>query len=186
VILDRIGTDSRTFLPQTVPAHAAAGTFRYLQAQYPGYQYKEPALSPTNLLDEPTPWEKTVIQLFQAHPDQRTDTGDVPDADEPRLYVARPLTAKQPCLRCHNTPDSAPAAMTAKYGRSYGFNWKVNDVIAAQIVIVPKRVQSDEARKDFELLSSYLAIMFVIIVGIVELCVAVCGHTPDQSAVVQD
>jgi hypothetical protein len=164
----RMGAKSNTFLPQAVPDYAAVATFRYLADRFPGYQYKEPALNPTNLLDEPTPWEKNVIQLFRANPEKKTDRGDVPEAGEPKYYMARRLRVEQSCLSCHSTPEDAPPSMTARYGRTYGFKWKVNDVVAAQVVIVPQKVQSDKARKDFLRLSAYLAVMFVLIVGIVD------------------
>ena len=42
-------TLAEKFLPQTVPAFAATETLRRLQSRFPGYEYKEAVLNPTNL-----------------------------------------------------------------------------------------------------------------------------------------
>jgi methyl-accepting chemotaxis protein len=53
-------------------------------------------------------------------------------------YIAHPLrVTSEQCLSCHGDPAVAPPSMLAQYGSKNGFGWKLNDVIAAQIVYVP-------------------------------------------------
>ena len=48
--LDRLPTDR--FYEQAVPFHVAQAVFRNVQAPYPAYSYREPALNPTSLDDQ--------------------------------------------------------------------------------------------------------------------------------------
>src|SRR4029079_13296553 len=47
------------------------------------------------------------------------------------------LVVTAPCLDCHSTPAVAPAVMVKSYGKNNGFNWKLGETVAAQIVSVP-------------------------------------------------
>ena len=66
------------------------------------------------------------------------------------LSVSTPVVISNPaCLRCHSTPEAAPATMVDLYGANNGFGWKLNEVIGAQIVSVPMRVPQVQAWKLF-------------------------------------
>lgn len=58
-------TLAEKFLPQTVPAYAATETLRRLQNRFPGYEYKEAVLNPTNLRDRANEWEERIISDFR-------------------------------------------------------------------------------------------------------------------------
>lgn len=58
-------TLAEKFLPQTVPAYAATETLRRLQERFPGYEYKEAVLNPTNLRDRANEWEARIIADFR-------------------------------------------------------------------------------------------------------------------------
>jgi protein-histidine pros-kinase len=129
-----------TFHPQAVSAFAATKTFDVLHAKFPDYTYREPALNPTNPADQATDWEADIINGFRNDPKltetslvRQTATGDA-------LVLARPLIAQQACLTCHSTPAAAPKSMIAIYGPDHGFGWKLDEVVAAQIVSVPLAV----------------------------------------------
>ena len=49
----------------TVPAFAATETLRRLNERYPGYDYKEAVLNPTNLRDKADDWETSLIEQFR-------------------------------------------------------------------------------------------------------------------------
>jgi Protein of unknown function (DUF3365). len=67
------------FLPQTVPAFAATETLRRLQTRFPGYEYKEAVLNPSNLRDRATEWEARLIEDFRSgRADLQTEvTGEI-------------------------------------------------------------------------------------------------------------
>ena len=100
------------FLPQTVPAFAATETLRRLSDRYPGYDYKESVLNPTNPRDRASDWERALIEHFRADGGLNEQTGIHGEGVEQSMYVARPITIKQrQCLTCHSTPDAAPATI---------------------------------------------------------------------------
>jgi protein-histidine pros-kinase len=152
----------RSFLPQTVPAFAATEDFSYLKAHYPDYAYKEATLNPTNLRDRAVDWEADVINIFRNRGAQQKEL--VAERDTPTgrsLYLARPITANQPCLECHSTPSVAPAAMIRHYGKNNGFGWQLNEVVGAQIVSVPMAVPEKMAADAFRILVINLAGVFI-------------------------
>src|SRR3989344_2537948 len=78
-------TLAEKFLPQTVPAYAATETLRRLQNRFPGYEYKEAVLNPTNLRDRANEWEERIISDFrEGRADLKTEvTGEVGDGPDP-------------------------------------------------------------------------------------------------------
>ncbi len=138
-----------TFLAQTVPAYAATEAFNYLHSDYPDYTYKEATLNPTNLRDRAADWEADVIQVFRAHPEQKEFSGERDTPAGRALFLAKPIVAVGPCLQCHNTASEAPAAMVRVYGQNNGFDWKMGDVVGAQIISVPMSVPLGIADRAF-------------------------------------
>jgi HAMP domain-containing protein len=144
------------FLPESVPAFGANSTFSRLRKQYPDYSYREATLNPTNPQDRAVDWETDVIRYFRDHPGQAQFSGERDTPTGRSLFVAAPLIAKPPCLECHSVPSAAPKSMIAVYGKSNGFGWKLDDVIAAQVVSVPMSVPMQVAQKAFERLLIFL------------------------------
>jgi HAMP domain-containing protein len=134
-----------TFHPQAVSAYAAMKSFDGLHQKFSDYSYREVALNPTNLEHRPADWEADIVQYFRAHPDATEDIHERSTMRGPVLNLSLPITVKQPCLVCHDTPQAAPASMTAVYGAQNGFGWKLNEIIGAQIVSVPMSVAYDRA-----------------------------------------
>jgi len=54
------------------------------------------------------------------------------------FYIARPLAiTKESCLRCYSTPEAAPKVSWQTHGKENGFGWKLNEIVASQIISVP-------------------------------------------------
>jgi protein-histidine pros-kinase len=149
--------DSKTFMPQTVPAYGATAVFNYLRVTYPAYTYKEATLNPKNPRNRAVDWEADIIQGFSNHPDQKELTGERDTPSGRAVFVARPIVAKQDCLSCHGTPSQAPAALIKKYGSDNGFGWQLADTVGAQIVSLPVSVLLGIADHDFKTLMVSLA-----------------------------
>src|SRR6476469_6714999 len=117
------------FMPQSVPAYAAAETFKTLRKKYPDFSYKEATLNPTNPANRTVEWESDIVNHFrnagasaggEISGERETPAGRM-------LYIARPIQIKDPaCLACHSVPSAAPASMIKLYGESNGFGWKHN------------------------------------------------------------
>ncbi len=152
------------FLPQSVPAFAAAETMSEVRKKYPDFQYKEAALNPTSPRNRAVDWEADLINAFRAGGDQPLVTGERGSGAGRQFYIARPIRITNgKCLACHNTPREAPPSMLAIYGESNGFGWKLNEVIGAQIVTLPMSVPVKKANTAFYTFAGVLFGVFVLI-----------------------
>ena len=136
---DRLETEA-AFSPETVPAFSATEVFQKLRknAAYRSFYYKEATLNPTNLRDKVDSFETTLVEKFRNEAAVKELSGfrDLPSGKV--FYIARPLkVTANSCLRCHSTPDRAPKSQIATYGSDRGFGWKLNEIIAAQVIFVP-------------------------------------------------
>jgi len=153
------------FLPQTVPAFAATTVFNTIRKSYPDYSYREATLNPTNLIDRAEDWEADIVRYFGDHTSEKKVVGERETPTGRYLYLAKPMIAKQSCLECHSTPDVAPAAMIKTYGPQNGFGWKLNQVIAAQIVAVPMSVPIQVADQAYRNLILFLLATFLLTIA---------------------
>ncbi|MBV9998416.1 MAG: DUF3365 domain-containing protein [Verrucomicrobia bacterium] len=146
------------FPPQSVPAFAATEIFGYLREKFPDYFYKEATLNPTNPRDRATDWESDVVNHFRSGQAEVEFIGTRETSTTGKsLFLARPIKVDNvTCLACHSTPDKAPPSMIKLYGSDNGFNWKLNDIIGAQIVSVPLALPLDMAEKGFQTLLVWL------------------------------
>jgi HAMP domain-containing protein len=128
------------FLPQTVPGYSAREVFENLRKK-PNYQdffYKEATLNPSNLRDKADEFETEIITAFRRQPQLKETRGFHSITGENIFYVARPIAvSKESCLRCHGNPQDAPKSQLATYGDKNGYNWKLNEIVGAQIISVP-------------------------------------------------
>ena len=165
-------TLAEKFLPQTVPAFAATETLRRLQGRFPGYEYKEAVLNPTNVRDRANEWEERVIGDFrEGRADLKTEvTGEVGEGMYRAMYVARPITIKQAqCLACHSTPSAAPPTMLKVYGDKNGFGWGMNETVGIQVVKVPMYFPLEKARQTFNTVMTALIASFLLLFVVLNL-----------------
>ena len=167
------------FHPQSVPAFAATEIFGYLRERFPNYFYKEATLNPTNPRDRATDWETDIVNQF------RGDTGhsemsaarDTPNGVS--LFLARPITVNNvSCLECHSTAEKAPVEMIKLYGTANGFDWKLNDIIGAQVVSVPLAVPLQAAQASFIDLLWWLIGAFLVILLVANIMVFALARAP--------
>jgi protein-histidine pros-kinase len=154
-----------SFLPQSVAAYSANEYFKQLRKKYPEYSYKEATLNPTNPGDRATDWEADIVRTFRQYP-ERTELLDERDTPGGRaLYIAMPLKITNPaCLECHDTPQKAPPTVTEQYGSDNGFGWKLNDIVAAQIITAPMQLPIQRANSAFTAFMLSLAAVFVVLI----------------------
>jgi serine/threonine protein kinase len=127
------------FHREMVPGYSARRVFENFSAgeEFDKFRYKEASPNPTNPSNLADPFEAGLVQRF------RTDRGieelsEVREIDGvPNFYIARPMVVtKTSCLDCHTTVEKAPPRQIELYGTG-GMNWKLDDVVGAQIVYVP-------------------------------------------------
>jgi HAMP domain-containing protein len=161
-LLEAHQAHSTTFYAQTIPFFGATEVFNYLRKTYPAYTYKEATLNPTNPRDRAADWEADVIQGFRNHSDETQMMGqrDTPEGES--LWLAHPIKVEASCLECHSSPSTAPAALVKVYGRDNGFNWKMGDIVGAQIVSVPMSLPIKIADREFKALMVSLGSVFLV------------------------
>ncbi|MBV9390174.1 MAG: DUF3365 domain-containing protein [Chroococcidiopsidaceae cyanobacterium CP_BM_ER_R8_30] len=159
-LTDKLQTE---FLPQVVPAYSAREVFESLRTDkaFSDFFYKEATLNPTNLRDRADDFETGIVNRFISETNLKELRGfrSLPGGDF--FYIARPLTVSDSsCLECHSTPDVAPKSMIERYGTANGFGWKLNQIIAAQIISVPANSVFKSIRQSFLLIMGIVAGIF--------------------------
>ncbi|MBD2197494.1 MULTISPECIES: c-type heme family protein [Calothrix] len=155
------------FIPETVPAFSATEVFENLRKneEYKNFLYKEATLNPTNLRDKADSFEAQVVERFRKNPNLKeiADFRNFPEGTV--FYIARPLAiTQQSCLRCHSTPDQAPKSQLTTYGSNNGFGWKLNEIVAAQIISVPSEQVFNSAQQTWLWIMGLLIVIFAIVV----------------------
>jgi protein-histidine pros-kinase len=156
------------FRPEMVSAFSANEVLKKLREanpEYKEYLYREATLNPTNPANKAVDWETDIVSAFRNGTATPPVSGERDTPSGRMLFVAKPLRVSAPCLPCHDTPEVAPQTMIAKYGSAGGFGWKVNEIIGAQIIQVPKTVALARAEATFRVfMGSLLSVLLAIAV----------------------
>lgn len=161
---------TREFIRETVPGFTAREVFENFRKNqgFASYFYKEAADNPTNERDLADPLEMTLLKRFREDPELLSVSDFAQRGDERVYFTAKPMRIKKAaCLECHTTPEMAPASQIEMYGRDHGFGWKLDDVVAAQVVYVPAAAVIDVGRQRswaaLELFMGIFAIAILVI-----------------------
>lgn len=138
-----------------------------MRKKFPDYVYKEAPLNPTNPRDRAVDWEADIVEDFRNNPSLKEFVGQRDTATGTSLYLAHPIVVDDTCLECHSVPSVAPKPLIEKYGTVNGFDWKLNEIIGAQIVSVPLSVPiriADQAFRTlmWSLLATFAAILLFL------------------------
>ena len=165
LLKERLETESK-FTPEAIPTFSAREVFEYFRKNsgYESFIFKDAAPNPTNLRDQADKFETKLVKEFQDRPtSQKNGWRDF--AFGKAFYTARPFALTKPsCLECHSTPDNAPKSLLTTYGTKNGFGWKLNDIVAAQIVYVPAEEILRSVRRSFMITLGILIGTFLLIV----------------------
>jgi HAMP domain-containing protein len=165
-----INETSQKFIPESIPSYSVREIFEIFRQSkdYADFIYKDATLNPTNLRDKADDFESNIVKEFRSSPSLTEKSGFRTVSGEKLFYAAQPLKIKdQSCLRCHSTPDAAPKNQLATYGSNNGFNWKLNEIIATQIVYVPAQAIFDQAFRSFLLVLFVLVVIFALTILVI-------------------
>ncbi|HTT13336.1 MAG TPA: DUF3365 domain-containing protein [Burkholderiaceae bacterium] len=154
------------FRPEMVAAFSANQVLRNLREANPEYRqflYREATLNPTNPANKAVDWENDIVSAFRNGAVNGLLSGERDTPNGPMLFVAKPLKVAATCLRCHNTAADAPPTQILKYGSAGGFGWKVGEIVAAQIIQVPKAVALARAEATFRVFMAALVSVLLVI-----------------------
>ncbi len=169
--LKKLQAKEGVFLAETVPGFSARTVFENFRGNksFDDYLYKEAAPNPTNVRDQADPFESDLVGRFEADATLKPVSGFRRVQGQDLFFTAAPLRVKQQsCMACHTTPDLAPPAMVAKYG-DHGFGWKLNHVMATQIVYVPATQVLNQGRRQAGLVLGLFAAVFAVILLLINL-----------------
>lgn len=131
---------SAEFIPESVPAFSAREVFERFRKneKYKSFFYTEASDNPFNERNRADDFEMGLIEQMRADSGVEQLTGYRTLFGQEVFYIARPMrVGNESCLTCHGAPADAPANLIATYGDDSGFHWKMNQVIAAQMIYVP-------------------------------------------------
>ena len=80
------------------------------------------------------------------------------------LYYALALKPNtESCMRCHSTPDVAPASLVDHYGTSSGFNYKLGDIVGMNSIYTPV---DEDIKEGNELFFYLIGLTISILIGV--------------------
>ncbi len=120
------------------------------------YYYKEAAINARSPENEADRYERAFLVALNEG-GTHSETSGVREVDgEPVFYLLRRgEMMEEACLRCHSTPDRAPAELVAEFGPERSFGREVGEVVSALSVHVPVEeayANADRVARDLSVL----------------------------------
>lgn len=171
LLLPQLDTQEQ-FIPEAIPTFSVREMFGFFREnkEYRNYIYKDATLNPVNLRDKADEFETDIVQRFRQEAGLENLSGFRTIFGEKLFYSARPFKVQhKSCLRCHSDPESAPKSQLATYGKEHGFGWKLNEIIASQIIYVPSEKIFQNARLSIYLILGVLGLIFIAIVIVIDI-----------------
>lgn len=127
------------FYPELMSGFVSArGTFEIFNNNYPGYIFKQACVDPLNPANQADNDEMQLINAFRQQPSLETSEGQMLKNGEDVFYFAQPIKVdSQKCLTCHGAVADAPKDQVEIYGTQNGYNWDMNDTVAAFVIYIP-------------------------------------------------
>ena len=162
----------KEFLPEAIPTYSSREVFEDFRTRkdHEAFFYKDATLNPINLRDKADAFEAAIVERFRQQDNLEEVSGfrSTPSGD--LFYIARPFkVVEQSCLECHGTPGAALKSMIDRYGDTNGFGWKLNEIVAAQVVSVPAAATFKIARRSLMVILGIVTIVFAIAILVVNL-----------------
>ena len=154
--------DSATFVVR--------GIFAAFHDREHGYVLREAALNPLNPVNGANAREKELIGRFRAAPELPELSGLRTTDGTEEFYVARPIVVRDVCLKCHESPSTAPLELVARYGTEHGYGWVPGEIAGVLMVSAPTadlRAEQAAARRQILTVSSTLALLLLLVVYLI-------------------
>ncbi len=150
------------WMSSTFAVRGIEGYFKSLSGA--GYYYKESAINARTPLNEAEDYERDFLKRINSDPKLSVQSG-VKTIDGKRFYVVmrRGEVMEKSCLRCHSTPQAAPAGMVEKYGPERSYNRYEGEVVSA----ISLRISLDAAYAQAD--------QFIFKLSLVIVCALVLG-----------
>ncbi len=151
------------------------------------YRYKEAAIGSRNPANEADDDERDFLEAAARDPGlQVRSVQRVLDGQHVLRVMRRGEETASACLRCHDTPDRAPAGLVDRYGATRGFGRKVGEPASVVSISIPLEAAYAQANAFSWKLSGallvVLAVMFLVKLAVQRaLVVAPLGLLQDRA-----
>ncbi|MBU1451858.1 MAG: PAS domain S-box protein [Proteobacteria bacterium] len=128
------------------------------------YYYKECAINARYPANEADPQEALFIKRLNSDPKLMLHSG-IREIDGKPYFVVlrRGEVLEQSCLKCHSTPQAAPAGLVALYGGGRSFGRKAGEVVSAVSIRIPLAAAFAQAdRFSLYLSAGLLLVLFAL------------------------
>ncbi|MCK4501777.1 MAG: DUF3365 domain-containing protein [Desulfuromonadales bacterium] len=141
--------ESDRFYPELMSGFVSArGTFELFKKTSPEYTFKQATIDPLNPFNKADQDEIGFIKKFGQNPALKSSEGIISKNGAEFFYFAQPIkVGNAKCLICHGDPYDAPKDQIEIYGTETGYNWKLNDTVAAFVIYVPTEAAIAAAKK---------------------------------------
>lgn len=130
--------------------------------------YKLASDNPRNPINQADEDELRLLNLLRTKPDLSEYSKIYTENGHHYIFYAMPVERnKESCMKCHSTPDKAPAELIQRYGDTAGFGEKVGNLRAIISLKMPFDDELAEANKIFVLIMSMLAFFLILLFGVI-------------------
>ncbi len=130
-------------------------------------QYKLATDNPRNELNRATPKELSILERFRSG-ELTKYSETIREGEHHYIYHAIPVAPnKDSCMRCHSTPEKAPAEMVAQYGNEKGFGEEVGRIRAMISLKVPFDHELREAMWLFQFTMIAMGMFLILLYGVI-------------------
>ncbi len=161
--------EKERFYPELMSGFAITrGTWDLIKDGLGGYRFKQASFDPLWKHNKADLEEEKIINKFRDNRKMKTAEGRITKNGKMFYYIAEPVEIKsKSCLRCHGNVRNAPKDQVEIYGTDHGYNWKLGEIVSANIVYVPLTDAINAGRKTAMLLfAAGAALMLVSLLGI--------------------
>ncbi len=157
--LDKNFFDPKLLSASYIARHVLAN---YIEGSNAGYRYKLAATNPRNPRNKADSFETGILQQFRSGKLKSYST-IIKEEGKPYFYQALPLRENEAsCMRCHSTPDRAPAELIQLYGDKAGFGEKIGQLRAFISLKVPIFHIINQHKRDFFITLFGLFLLFAL------------------------
>jgi diguanylate cyclase (GGDEF)-like protein len=126
------------------------------------YIYRIAASTPRNPINQATQHEEKILNRFRRDEIKRfTEFTYKDDVKYFTSYTPIDRTTET-CMRCHSTPDKAPAGLVSLYGTERGFGESTGKIRGMVVMEIPFDEIEDEAMTNFQLVLFVIFMIFVL------------------------
>ena len=130
--------------------------------------FRQASINPINPNNKADKFEEELIKKFNNNEISKYQNVKTIDGKK-HLYVAIPFKKVTPqCMKCHDTPENAPADLVKLYGTTSGYGYKLGEINAATSAITSLEAELGDARHYLLVLSTITLFLFLIAYFLIE------------------